>query len=652
MVTGYTATEYGDIFIAFLQQPYYNTEKVLGYDIVVGITNESMTGTISTTDGTNEVDGNQTQFDLVFASGDTIIIGNIKYTVDQVISSTELTLVETLNFTLSGLKYYREEDANNKFEYMYRWSQDNTVYSEWNPLNDGIAIGDIKSLTFDTTKPVWIDTRLEVSNIVNGNSLTLLSIDYSRLTVDGEIEGCPNIINPEDGDMPCDPFASEGIANITVECEESGNLLNPYALGKAVQVNKQLVNMVSNIFGHDVKYFRTEPDLRTSDVILMEYSLHNVVDKQDVKILVPGNEFPTEANTYDIFGIEYAEFEIHITADEFEKAFGYGKIPRAKDYMWIPIMSKMYEISSVSIADEFNLSNSYWRVMLVKYQDRTSVIKNEFELETDNLVTGIEDIFGEKQREEYEKDTNPQQFQTVTTSYKDGIREFVDTNLSIVDYDLKNRWTIVSKNYYDLTEGELNNNAVFYQQQSKLDINENLAITGWFSPQFENTSTEEYFLFGDVAVTGGMKLKLSNSVFKIETAGIADNLFHNITFDKNTWYAFVVNFNNTFIQTGVSIYRLDPSSNIGQPQSDSNKLELLFSEVIDLTSQSVWSTSSKYALRFNDMYMTNIRVFDSPVGEEQHSNILNQYVVRDNNKSKIIDNAIPSLGFQKFVNAK
>lgn len=651
MVTGYTATEYGDIMVARLQQPYYNVEKILGYDIVVGVKNEYMTGTISTEAGSNEIDGTLTQFNSVFSSGDTIIIGNVKYTIDQVLSQTEITLVETLDFTLTGLKYYKQENTSNNFEYMYRWSQDNTVYSEWHPLNEGISYGDIKTLGFDTTKPVWIDTRLEVNAISTGNSLTLLSINYTTLTVDGEIEECPSY-SGGGGDDDCDPFASDGLANIRVECEDSGNLFNPYMLGKASQVNKQLVNMVSDIFGHEVKYFRTEPDLRTSDVILMEYSLHNVVDKQDVKILVPDNEFPTEANTYDIFGIEYAEFEVHITADEFQKVFGYGKTPRSKDYMWIPIMGKMYEISSVSIADEFNLSSSYWRVMLVKYQDRTSVIKNEFEAETDGLITGVEEIFGEQQKEEYEKDTNPQQFQTVSTSYRDGIREFVDTHLKIVDHDLKNRWTVVSKNYYDLTVGEIDDNAIFYQEQSKLDINDNMALTGWFSPQFASDSTHEYFLFGDVAAVDGFKMKLSNSVFKIELSGIADILPHGITFNKNEWYAYVVNMNNSFVQMSVSIYRLDPASNIGRPQDSTNNLELIYNKVVDLPAQNTWNTSSKFALRFNDMYMTNIRVFNAPIEEEQHSNILNQYVVRDNNKSIIIDNAIPSLGFQKFVNSK
>jgi hypothetical protein len=50
--------------------------------------------------------------------------------------------------------------------------------------------------------------------------------------------------------------------------------------------------------------------------------------------------------------------------------------------------------------------------------------------------------------------------------------------------------------------------------------------------------------------------------------------------------------------------------------------------------------------------MTNIRVFNTPIEEEEHSNVLNQYLVRDNQYAIVIDNAIPSLGFQKFANAR
>ena len=450
-----------------------------------------------------------------------------------------------------------------------------------------------------------------------------------------------------------------GCANIQVSCG-TGNQFNPYDLTKSIKIYKQLTNIVNGIFGHEVNYFKTEPDLRTSDVILMEYSLHNVVDNQTIKILVPDNEFPTEANSYDIFGIELEDFEVHITAEEFESHFGLGKYPRSKDYMFIPIINRMYEISSVSLADEFNKSHSYWRVKLVKYQDRTDVIKGQFDAATDVLVTGIDEIFGEKIQEEYTKNLKQEQFQTVITTYRDGIREFVNKDLKIKDYDLKNRWTVVSKNYYDLSTFPLDDRALFYDVKSKVEIGANAAFTGWFSPQFSSTSTDEHYVFGDNTSITGFQLTLSNTSFKFKVNEITEAFTHGITFNPNRWYAYVVNVNNTFSQLGVSIYSLDPDSNLNKftpgqittPQMSSNNLIQEFVENRPMTTQLTWDNTSNYGLRGNGMFMTNIRVFNTPIEFEQHSNVLNQYVVRDNQLAKVIDNAIPSLGFQKFANAR
>lgn len=654
MVTGYTANAYGDFFIASLNTPYTNTLKVIDWEILVGIKKPTMTGTVSGIAGSKDIIGNKTQFTSSFISGDTIIIGNIEYTIDEVISSLEMTIVEPLQLSFNGAQYYIGEDENNFFEYEYRWSQTGNVFSEFYTLNKNQQYGDLFSLTFDTSKPVWLDVKPEVAGIVTGNSISLLSITYTIETVDGIIESCPNYC------VECtDPFAMNGCSNIQVSCTTE-NQFNPYALTKSVGMYKQVVNIVNGIFGHPVNYFKTEPDQRTSDVILMEYSLHNVVDNKTIKVLVPDNEFPDESNTYDIFGIELADFEVHITAAEFESHFGPGKYPRSKDYMYIPIINRMYEVSSVSIADEFNKSHSYWKVKLVKYQDRTDVIKGQFDAATDVLITGIDEIFGEKIQEEYSKNLKQEQFQSVITTYRDGIREFVSKQLKIVDYDLKNRWTVVSKNYYDLTTVPTDDKVLSYATPSKVSLNQNAAFTGWFSPQFNSSSTKDYYLFGDNDAIDGFRLTLSNTEIKLSVNTVIESFQHGITFNKNTWYAYIVNINNDFSQLGVSIYSLDPNSNstIRQngssitPQMSSNNLISEFYETRPITGLLVWESNSNYTLRANEMYMTNIRVFNTPIEYEQHSNVLNQYVVRDNQLALIIDNAIPSLGFQKFANSR
>lgn len=647
MVTGYTASEYGDFLIASLQTPYYNTVKVLDWEIVAGVQNYKTVGTVSTVIGSTKVYGNLTDFSQ-FSPGDKIIIGNTELEIATITTPIELDVTIPIEFGTSGLEFYIPVNTNSYFDYEYRFSYTNSEFSEWRPLNNTTGFTDLLGLNFDPTKPLWIDIRAEVAALTSGSTISIISITYTLETEQGTIESCPQFC------VECtDPFAMNGCANIDVSCDD--NLFNPYNLNKSTNIYKQLVGMASNIFGHSVQYFRTEPDMRTEDVHLMEYSLFNVVDKQNVKILVPDNEFPEEGATYDIFGMEFAEFEVHIVASEFESVFGEGKSPRNKDYMYIPLINRMYEINSMSLADEFNHAQSYWRVKLVKYQERTSVNKNQFEVDTDNLTTGVEEIFGERQKEEQEKDTNPQQFQTVSTAYRDGIRTFIDKNLKIKDYDLKNRWTVVSKNFYDLDKVDPTRTAVEYSVESQLKSSDNMSLTLWFSPQFSETSTDDYLLFGDLSAVSGFKLRMNQSEFKMKIDDVEHIYSHGTTLVKGEWYGIVLNINNEFLQSSLSLYKLDQNSNTingGLPQDSSNNLPQVYSETIEHGQPLIWDSQSNYHLRGNSSYMTNIRIFTKTIESEQHSNVLNQYVVRDNQLSIIIDNSIPSLGYQRFRNAR
>lgn len=645
MVTGYTANALGDQLIASLQDPFQNVIKITDWEIIAGLTTPQTKGVVVLNVGSPTVIGMGTDFTFL-SNGDEIVLGNKIFQVNSVENAYTLELSTAPQFSTQpeGIEFFLVPNELNKFDYEFRWSQTGGSFSEFSQLNKTANIGDLFSLDFNNTLPLHIDLKAEITELSGGNSLSLISITYTTQTEDGIIEACPNFC------VEClDPFSMDGCANIIVE-ECSDNLFNPYNLSKSTKFVKQITGLVSNIFGHEVNYFRTEPDMRTEDVTLMEYSLHDVVDNKNIKILVPGNEFPEESITFDIFGMDFADFEIHITQEEFDRAFGErdsqgnlikSRYPRSKDYMYIPIINRMYEVHTIALADEFNKTNSYWRVMLKKYQERTSVNKNTFDAATDTLTTGIEEVFGERQKEEQEKVSNPQQFQTVISTHKDGIRNFYNKDLQIIDFELKNRWTVVSKNYYDLSavsEGDL---CIEYDAKSSLETGKNMAISGWFNPQFQ-TGSGDHFIIGDPTALTGFKTYLNDSEFKVMVNGNTITFNHGISLEKR-WYGFTLNISNEFSSTSLSIYNLNES---GLPQSTSSQLTEVFNEV--KPSGLIWNSNSNFQIRGNSMYMTNIRVFEQIIEEEQRSNILNQYIVRDNQLAKLIDNAIPSIGFQKF----
>jgi hypothetical protein len=645
MVTGSIATAYGDFLIASIKTPYLNLKKVLTWDILSGVSDISTVGTLSFTSGSTIVYGTGTDFTRLFQNSHFIIVGNRVLEIATVTNSTTLVLTLPVNFSGSGFSFYRPVDANNKFDYTFRLSTDKgKTFSEFSELNTNLLPGDIKSYLWNSGADVLIDFGAEVSALNTGAKLTFISATLTVETVAGTIESCPQFCT-----TCTDPFIYSGCATIEATCSDPNALFQPYRQFRSQQTYIQLANIVKNIFGHQVTYFRTEPDMRTKDVILMEYSLHNVVDQDVVKILVPDNEFPQESTTnFDMFGMEFEDFEIHITQQEFQTVFGQGKRPREHDYMFIPIINKMYMINSVSLGDRFNETITYWKVMLTKYQNDTAVLKNSFETLTDSLVTDVDEIFGAEIKDEYIKTTKPDIFQTVSTAYLDGIRNFVSTDLKIVDSEIKNRWTTVSKNYYDL--GPVNAGFAAIEYTAPVKSSTGFGLTCWFSPEFNFNSTTDYWLFGNSTINKGLKVTVSGQNIKVYINANTYTFTTNVIMGTDRWYGLVINGNKQFNQLSVTLYSLDPNNNtVGLPQSASNDLVKVFEQTRNQVYNISWDIpESRYSLKGGLLKITNVRLFNIPVEVEQHSNVLNQYVVRDNQLATIIDNAIPSLGFQKF----
>jgi hypothetical protein len=77
----------------------------------------------------------------------------------------------------------------------------------------------------------------------------------------------------------------------------------------------------------------------------------------------------------------------------------------------------------------------------------------------------------------------------------------------------------------------------------------------------------------------------------------------------------------------------------------------ILDETKDISSYG-WSTNKQWALMPGQMKITNVRMFKKPIESEQRLNILQQYVVRDNQLATIIDNAIPSIQLRRYNQAR
>ena len=653
MVTNFTANQIGDFMFAKLVDPYESITNVTGWNVTAGVSTPSTVGVLAMTLGETTITGIGTNLDLVI--GEKILISNYTVTVDALLSPTQFTIIEGAPITSTGITFYKKPDANNHFDYSYRWSQngsstDGGQMSPARPLNMSTGPNDLLGQIFDATKPLWLDVKAEVNRLGDYNTITLLSVTFELLSENGVIESCPQFC----GDCN-DPWSMSGCANIVIDCEVG--LYDPYNLQRPVDTYRDLSELSSEMWGHPVKYFRVEPDKRSSDVVLMEYSLYNVTASSDLKIMVPDNAMPTQEFQYDIFGMGFEDFEVHLTQGQFKTAFGLGPSPRSRDYLYFPLMNRMYEVRSVSFADEFNMDMTYWRLMLTKYEERTSNIHTDtaIEQQVDDLVTGLEEVFGEEIKEEYAKVTKPEQYQTVFSEVNDGTRYKIHNDLTIKDTEIRNQWTMVSKNCYDMSSiKDIGVEALQYQRKSEMHADKNMAMTLWFRPTVNAFSLTKPKLSLVKGRTGSKGLSVETTKTAI-TLNINDDT-HTFNYasdlETGTWYGVVINLSNTYNVLSTDVYRLDPMSNWQNGQTVQETLASILSEKVNNITPYGWTTNDKWSLMPGNHEITNIRLFNKVIGDEQHINLLQQYVVRDNQYAHIIDNAIPSIQLRRYNQAR
>ena len=368
------------------------------------------------------------------------------------------------------------EDTANYFIKEFRWSKDNTVYSDFVDLTDA----NLQNLLLDPTQPFWIQYKYTCSALESGHSLTFVSISLEVVTSAGTIEQMPQY-------DCCNGNSNDPCANLVIDCC-GAEPWDPYS----VQNNNynQFSQIVSDLFGFCVSYYKTAADQRSKDVILKEYSLFNVIDSSNnLKILIPDNELPTKDISFGPLGLDIPIlFEVHIVKTEFERVFGKGSKPEMRDYLYFPKMNEMHEVNSIADSDDFMYQSSYWRVVLTVYQERTNISYSDvnIEEEVNSLISNLETVFGEEAELQETQVRKPDQYRTVGTGSNDYVRRILDKKLIIKPEKIYNNYTIVAKYLYELGSLTKNTIAVEYRYENGITTSDNRAFTFWVRPKYVN----------------------------------------------------------------------------------------------------------------------------------------------------------------------
>ena len=384
------------------------------------------------------------------------------------------------------------------FEKEFRYSSDKILWSDYKPLTNK-NLSAVKK--YDDTVYVQYKFRQVGEGSLSVESITL-DVDY--------VNDSNNNVIPE-----CFWNKTTSTPQIVYTGGANGNLFNPYNIGQSLQIYNQMSTLVSNMFGFCVTYFKTEPNAKSRDVVLKEYSIEHVIDRNNIKILVPDNALPTRELQFNTMMIDYpVQFEINIVKSEFWKTFGEGSHPDPHDYLYFSsYMNKMYMVDSVSDPDDFGYVASYWRVSLVPYQEMSSVQFGNENLteDTESLIFSAEKKFEEEMKVETADNRKDNQLNDLNdlAEGQDFTRRILHENVRIVEENIYNNWTVIAKQYYNLTTIDKGEKAVEYKYKG-MSSNDELMVTFAFRPTNMKNVSDNVMIDSVLDNNGKVRLKVKS----------------------------------------------------------------------------------------------------------------------------------------------
>lgn len=244
-------------------------------------------------------------------------------------------------------------------------------------------------------------------------------------------------------------------------CGET-NIFQPYNnLDCALQLQQQLSDSVVCMFGIPIYYFRCDPKPETADYTFKEYVLHNVVSVKQIKLMIKDGAMPSSNPKLTEFDFDWeTDWETEISKTQFANAFGDKAIPKYGDFIYIPMMQRMWDVNAAY--DEKNEGlmwrSTTWKLQLVKYSDSTAYDGGVLDDFIDSLIPkSYENTFGELEAVEQARNTQIEQVSApmfaATNLYdifmEDAIRkQFTKDDVVVIDKQYGHRANITARNMY------------------------------------------------------------------------------------------------------------------------------------------------------------------------------------------------------------
>lgn len=132
-------------------------------------------------------------------------------------------------------------------------------------------------------------------------------------------------------------------------------------------------NAISEMYGHKCVYFKTSP-VETNNTLRQHY-LRNVVAIKKIMLMFPDNNIGSpDKIMYSEWDMPLSDdFMVHILWDKFKTSFGEDAIPNERDYIYIPLLNKLFTLGVVQPINGFMGKVAWWEGQLFLYEDDAHV---------------------------------------------------------------------------------------------------------------------------------------------------------------------------------------------------------------------------------------------------------------------------------------
>ncbi len=322
----------------------------------------------------------------------------------------------------------------------FRYSRNRLDWSLWYDVSPS-DLGDAADIFLDAEDNFYFEVKYEYDDGTADELSTPIEINEIKL----RFKQSAPVANTYTPQLLC---SDEKCVSIIQNRDPS---FRPYNVDSAIGMFQELSFFTNQLYGHQVVYFRTLPDSDSGDYVFKEWTLYKNIDRKCIKVMVKDNAFPENTPKFTEFGIDFQlPFEIEIDHKYFQSIFGINSEPRKRDFLYFPLLNRMFEIQGSYLHRGFMMAPTFWKIQLKKYNPNIDMLlMDETRTFLDNVILNADQLFDEEVKKDTKDATMPLQYNKITTTF-DSSRKALHPE--IIQRPLKYTYNFAPliENYYDL----------------------------------------------------------------------------------------------------------------------------------------------------------------------------------------------------------